>query len=145
MLKNKLLINSINRFYKLFHIEDIDNPNYYIQYHISILNDFDQLNSILYDIDEAIYESPVAYNSSDLKWLKKLYNKIQTAIEVLNTKHEQLANQLNNFFEDNGIFQTADSTDFRTQSGKAKWLDYLTDLDLGNKDIQQLKNYILNI
>ena len=144
MFKNKMLINSINRFYKLFHIQDMDNPNVYIQYHISILNDFNQLNSILYDIDEAIYECPVACNSKDLKWLKKLYSRVMTASEALDAKYEQLANQLNSFFEDNGIFQTVNSIELRTQSDKAKWLDILTDLDLGNTEVQQLRQAILN-
>jgi hypothetical protein len=140
-----MLLNAINRFYRQFHIDDIDNPSRYIQYSKAVLTDFNQLMDVIFDIYEALDNGVIAYNSKDIKWLNKLYGRVMTAIGELDAKHEQLANQLNNFFEDNGIFQTADSTDFRTQSGKAKWLDYLTDLDLGNKDIQQLKNYILNI
>lgn len=145
MFKNTMLLNSINRFYRQFHIEDIDNPSRYIQYSKAILTDFNQLMDILYDIYEAIHNGVVACNSSDIKWLNKLYNRVMTAIDTLDTKHDQVAEHLNDFFTDNGISQTANGTDFRTQSGKAKWLDFLTDLDLGNKDIQQLKNYILNI
>lgn len=145
MFKNQMLLISINRFYKLFHIEDIDNPSRYIQYSKAILTDFNQLMDILYDIYEAIHNGVVACSSKDIKWLNKLYSRVMTAIEALGSKHDRVADHLNSFFADNGIFQTVDSTELRTQLGKAKWLDYLTDLDLGNKDIQQLRQAILNL
>jgi hypothetical protein len=129
MLKNKMLINSINRFYKCFHIDNFEMPSRYIQYHASVTKDVNELMSILYDVHETIYEGAFALSTKDTCWLKRLYNHLQDAIESTNIKHLHLAEQLNKFFEDNFVSLEVDSTDFRTLSGKAKWLDYLMDMN----------------
>lgn len=139
-----MLIKSINRFYRTFHILDLDHPNSYIQLY-SLPTDIGELTDIKYDIHCAINDSGIILNDRDLKWLNKLYHKLESYINKLDTRHEEIAEQLQSFLDSNGLDREVEATDLRTLQGRLEWIRYIDDIDRGNHTIQKLRQAIKNL